>query len=159
MTDYEYGDDRVQLTGDSSQNGATAQAGYPLDVRPDGNWPGRSADPNRQRLDTDKMLELASVIDTYVQTLQGSGVLQIEGDTTVSYGPDRWQAAQYLGQASKQVARTVSSYTQQLIQNLQGASLAIKNAAAGYSGAEHANQASAANQQSAVDGSTSHQAF
>jgi|tagenome__1003787_1003787.scaffolds.fasta_scaffold20450877_2 hypothetical protein len=159
MTDYEYGDDRVQLTGDSSQNGAASMGGYPLDVRPDGNWPGRSADPNSQKLDTDRMLHLASLIDSYAKTLQGSGVLQIEGDTTVSYGPDRWQAAVYLADASKQVARTVSSYTQLLLENLQGASAAIQAAAAGYSGAENANKHSAANQQGSVDGSTSHKAF
>lgn len=152
MTNYDYSRQRVQLTGDSSANGAASLGGYSLDVRPQANWPGTTADPNSQRLNTDKMLDIAAVIDGYVQALQNSGAPQVEGDTAVSFGPDRWQAAVYLGDANKQVARLVSQYTGKLITNLQAASTAIRQAANGYGGAEKANQRSAANQQSSVDG-------
>ena len=152
MTDYDYSHQRVALTGDSGENGAATLGGYSLEVQKQPNWPGTTADPNSQRLNTDRMLDVASVIDGYVQALQNSGALQVEGDTAVSFGPDRWQAAVYLGEANKQVARLVSQYTNKLIQNLTDASTAIRKAAGGYHGAESANQHSAGNQQASLDG-------
>lgn len=152
MADYNYGDDRVHLGDDKSQNTASGLGGYSLDVSPDGSWPGLSAAPDKQRVDPEKMNAVADTIDGYVQTLQNSGATQIQGATSVSYGPDSWAAAVYLKDASGQVAQTVSSYTQTLIQNLTAASAAIRSATQGYKGAEQTNTHSATNQQNSLDG-------
>ncbi|MEP7020107.1 MAG: hypothetical protein ABI808_05615 [Pseudonocardiales bacterium] len=155
MANYDYTQDRVTLGGDTSDNNATGLGGYSLDVSPNGSWPGLSADPNKQRLDTDAMMSVAQSIDNYVQALQNSGHTEIQGKAAVSYGPDSWGAAVYLKDASSQVATTVSQYTSELITNLTAASGAIRKAAGQYSGAESTNQQSASNQQNSLDGSRS----
>lgn len=151
MADYNYGNDRVHLGDEKSQNTASGLAGYSLDVTRDGSWPGLNAAPDKQRVDPDKMNAVADTIDGYVQALQNSGATQIQGATSVSYGPDSWGAAVYLKDASGQVAQTVSSYTQTLIQNLTAASAAIRSATQGYKGAEKTNTTSATNQQNSLD--------
>src|SRR5205823_13948307 len=39
---------------------------------PDPNWPGLFADPNRQRFDVDKMLEVADWIDSQIKSIQSA---------------------------------------------------------------------------------------
>lgn len=151
MADYNYSHDRVKLGGDTGDNNASGLGGYSLDVSPDGKWPGMSADPNKQRLNADDMITIAQTIDNYVEALQNSGAAEIPSKAAVSFGPDSWQAAVYLKDASGQVAKGVSEYTTKLISNLQAASTAIKNASGKYSGAESANQQGAANQQRDID--------
>lgn len=154
MTDYSY-TNRVALTDSTSKNNATDVGGYPLDVSPDGSWPGLSADPNQQTLDTDKMLTIADALDSMVQTLQNSSVMSdVQSTASTSYGPQNWEAAVYLQQANKEVANTVANYTTQLIKNLSGASAAIRAAASGYTGAETTNVQSAQNQSNAIPGNS-----
>jgi hypothetical protein len=152
---YDYNQDRVELGDDTSDNNASGLSGYSLDVSPNGSWPGLSADPNKQRLDTEAMLSIAQSIDNYVEALQNSGHNEIQGKAAVSYGPDSWGAAVYLKDASGQVASTVSRYTTDLITNLSAAAAAIRSAAGQYASAESTNQHSASNQQNSLDGSRS----
>jgi hypothetical protein len=155
MVDYNYTHNRVTLGDDTSDNNAAGLAGYSLDVSPNGDWPGTNADPNKQRVNADDMLAVARTIDNYVEALQNSGATEIPAKAAVSYGPDSWQAAVYLRDASGQVAHGVSQYTAKLIANLQAASTAIKHAAGKYSGAESTNRQSAAGQQSSLDATSS----
>jgi hypothetical protein len=152
--DYNYENHRFQLTDDRSRNSAQQLEGYPLDLTPIENWPGLTANPNRQRFDKDKMLEVASWIDRQIEALQrGQFTPQALSSTaSVSYGPADWNAANYLKQASGQVAQTVSDYAGQLITNLQGASAAIKAAAGRYGGTENTNADSMTSQQNSVTG-------
>jgi hypothetical protein len=161
VTDYNYtSTDRVSLGGDKSDNNASSLGGYSLDVTPDGNWPGLSADPNKLRQNKEDMQTVVQAINDFVQTLQNSDYAQIESKTAVSYGPDSWGAAVYLKDASGQVAKGVREYTATLITNLQDASKSIASALGQYSGAETANKQSASNQQSTLDNnSTSSSAF
>jgi hypothetical protein len=154
MADYNYGGDkRVSLGDDTSDNGASGLGGYTLNVVPDQNWPGMSADPNKQKVDADAMNDVATTIDNLVESLQGSAISDVTTKSAqANYGPDSWGAASYLKDATGQVATAVTQYTQELITNLQSAAKAIRNATGQYTGAESTNKASAGNQQSAVDG-------
>ena len=157
MTDYNYSDNRVELSDTTSGNRATGLGGYPLDVRPDGSWPGTSANPNQLRADTDRMNAVADRIDAMVSTLTNSGLVQEVSTKSgaARYGPDSWQAASYLKDATGQVAQAVSSYGQELITNLQGASAAIRRATASVAGGEQANVTTANNQQDQIDSTSS----
>jgi ribosome-binding factor A len=141
VTDYDYNHHRVSLdNNDRSRNTATALDGYPLDIQPDGSWPGLDANPREQRFDKQAMLDVADKIDRLISDV---GTIDLSSAASVSFGPDSWQAAVYLRQASGQVAHAVSEYSQELIRNLQAAAQAIRTAAGTYGTAESANAASA----------------
>jgi len=162
VPDYDYiGHHQFQLTDDHSRNDAQALDGYPLDILPDSNWPGLSADPNKQRFDTDKMLEVADWIDSQIRSIQGGSYTpaSLASTGTVSYGPPDWNAANYLKQSSGQVARTVSNYAGQLVTNLQEASTAIRTAAAKYGGAESTNADTMTTQQNNAAGQPAPQSW
>jgi hypothetical protein len=154
VSDYNYENHRFELTDDRSRNSAQALEGYPLDITLDDSWPGVSANPNRQRFDADKMLEVADWIDQQVAAIQrGQFTPQALGTTSsVTYGPPDWNAANYLKQASGRVATTVSDYAGQLVTNLQAASTAIRNAAGRYGRAENTNTDSMTSQQNSAAG-------
>jgi hypothetical protein len=150
VPDYDYiGNHQVQLTADKSRNDAQSLDGYPLDVTLESNWPGQSADPNKQRFDVDKMLAVADWIDGQIRTIQSANYTpqSLAATASVSYGPSDWNAANYLKQSSGQVAKTVSNYAGQLVTNLREASAAIRKAAAKYGGAETTNADSMTSQQ------------
>ncbi|HEV7205611.1 MAG TPA: hypothetical protein VGN18_13460 [Jatrophihabitans sp.] len=161
MADYNYGNDRVHLGDEKSQNTASGLGGYSLDVSRDGSWPGLNAAPDKQRVHPEKMNAVAGTIESIAQGLQASHFTEIQSSTSVSYGPNSWGAAVYLKDASGQVAQTVTNYTQQLIANLTDAANAIRKASGGYQGAESTNTSSATNQQASLDQgpSTSSKAF
>jgi hypothetical protein len=154
VPDYNYENHRAHFTDDRSQNSAQALEGYPLDITLDDRWPGLTANPNRQRFDADKMLEVADWIDQQVAAIQrGQFTPQALASTaSVSYGPADWNAANYLKQASGRVATTVSDYAGQLVTNLQAASAAIRGAAGRYGRAENTNTDSMTSQQNSVTG-------
>lgn len=157
MPDYDYiGSHKFQLTDDKSRNDAQSLDGYPLDVTLE-SWPGLSANPNKQRFDVDKMLEVANWIDGQIRSIQSANYTpqSLAATATVSFGPPDWNAANYLKQSSGQVAKTVSNYAGQLVTSLQEASTAIRTAAAKYGGAETTNADSMTSQQnSAADQQT-----
>lgn len=137
MTDYDYDQHRATISGsDRSQNSAAALAGYPLDVRPDGSWPGLHADPSQQRFDKTAMND---VVETIRNLIADAGAIKLTSAASVSFGPETWQAAVYLKHASGQVAQAVQDYSQRLIQNLQQAADAISKAAGNYGDAETTN--------------------
>ncbi len=153
MPDYDYQNHRFHTTDDKSKNNATQLDGYSLDVTPDKNWPGLSADKNKQRFDVDKMDEVATWIEQQIKTLQtGSYTPQSVAQTgSVSYGPSSWNAANYLKDASGIVAKTVSDYSTQLITSLQSAAGSIRSAIAKYNGSETANTQSMNAQQNSLN--------
>jgi hypothetical protein len=157
VRDYDYENHRFQLTDHKSDNYARALDGYPLDVTLDSTWPGQSPDPNKQRFNADAMLDVAKWLDQQVSALQqGTYAPQSVGSTaSVSYGPSDWNAANYLKDASGRVAKTVSDYTRDLINNLQQASKSIRAAAANNRGTEQANADSMVNQQNSMPGQDS----
>jgi len=155
VPDYDYiGNHQFQLSDEKSENNAQALDGYPLDVRPDPYWPGLSPNPNRQRFDVDKMLEVADWIDGQIKSIQQANYTpqSLASTASASYGPADWNAANYLKQSSGQVAKTVSNYAGQLITNLQEASATIRSAAAKYGGAEQTNTDTMTSQQNAAAG-------
>src|SRR5215470_2224977 len=133
VPDYNYENHRFQLTDERSENYARELDGYPLDITMDRDWPGTTADPNRQRFDADAMIEVANWIDAQVKSIQSATYTpqSLAATASVSFGPSEWNAANYLKQASGSVAKTVSNYVNQLITNLQAASQSIR-AAAGH---------------------------
>jgi hypothetical protein len=155
VPDYDYiGNHQFHLTDDKSRNDAQTLAGYPLNVTPDAHWPGLTADPNKQRFDVDKMLEVADWIDSQIKSIQSANYTpeSLAGTATVSYGPADWNAANYLRQSSGEVAKTVSNYARQLVTNLQEAATAIRTAAAKYRGAEGTNTDTMNTQQTNLTG-------
>ncbi|HSV66262.1 MAG TPA: hypothetical protein VLJ59_10205 [Mycobacteriales bacterium] len=153
MTDYDYGDQHIRLDdNDSSKNKATGLSDYSLEVTPDRNWPGTSANPKQQRFDTHKMRLVADRIDSYVTSLEGGGVKTIAQTAAVSFGPPSWNAAVYLQKASGDVATLVGQYSAQLVENLRAAASSIRAAADQYDGAEDTNMISANNQHRSLDG-------
>jgi hypothetical protein len=142
VPDYDYiGNHQVQLSNQKSENSAQALDGYPLDVVVDPYWPGLTANPNHQRFDVDKMLEVADWIDRQIESIEGSHYKpqSLAATAQVSYGPPDWNAANYLRESSGRVATTVSDYAVELLKNLKSASSTIRTAAAKYRGAEHTN--------------------
>jgi len=139
VTDYDYDNHRVSLdSSDRSQNTATALEGYPLNPELEPNWPGADANPREQRFNKGAMEDVARAID---QLIRDVGRIDLQSATTASFGPDSWQAAVYLKDASSKVARTVNDYSQELIQSLTQAAQAIRTAAGNYGNAESANTA------------------
>ncbi|SHG69528.1 hypothetical protein SAMN05443575_2568 [Jatrophihabitans endophyticus] len=153
MTDYDYGQHRVELGGDTSDNNASGMSGYTLDVRPDPSWPGTSANTSQLRADPDKMNQVADTIDHIVQTLQGNGLPSDVKTTSANamYGPDTWLAAKFLKQSTSDVADVVGEYMTKLITNLQSASGSIRGATGSLAGSEQANTQSANTQHSQID--------
>jgi hypothetical protein len=157
VPDYNYQNHRFQLTDERSENYARALDGYPLDITVDRDWPGTTADPNRQRFDADAMLEVANQIDRKIQSIQSATYTpqSLAATASVAFGPADWNAANYLKQASGDVARTVSNYANQLITNLQAAAQSIRAAAGRNQGAEQTNLDSMTSQQHSVTGQQS----
>jgi hypothetical protein len=155
---YNYDDHRVHLSdSDSDKNGA-ASLNYHLDVQLDGNWPGMSPDPHKQRFDVHKMREAAGKIDELIAGLTGAGTgtpQSIAKNGSPSFGPDSWAAAKYLKTASDQVVGTVSKYTTDLVTNLTAAANSIRAAADAYDKSENANKKSGSNQQASLEGTPS----
>lgn len=152
MSDYNYGsDDSVHLGDQESENHAGSLAGYSLDVRVDPTWPGTSADPNKTRVDPDKLKKIADDIDKLVVAFQDSSVTDnvTQKASNAKFGPGTWHAATYLQQASTNATTLINQYTTGMISNLSAASAAIRAAAGGYGGGEQANVTTANNQQSA----------
>jgi len=151
---YDYNAHRAHLSGsDSGQNSAEG-INYHLDVQLQKDWPGLDPDPKKQKFDVQKMRQAADRIDGLISGLTGggSGTPQaIQQHGSPSFGPDTWAAASYLKTASQEMASTVGKYSQDLITNLQAASQAIRTAADGYDGTEHANVQSGQNQQASLD--------
>ncbi|HSV64622.1 MAG TPA: hypothetical protein VLJ59_01780 [Mycobacteriales bacterium] len=102
------------------------------------------------------MEAVATFIEDLLVSLKGDG----EGTPTalardaagVSFGPDSWLAARYLGKASNEVASAVRNYTTQLIQNLEQAAASIRGAIEHHRAAEQANIRSYTNIQSSLGG-------
>ena len=142
MPDNEYNYDQHRVTlddSDRSENTAAALDGYyPLDLQPAADWPGTERNPREQRFNKDAMIEVADTIDRLIGEV---GSIDLSSTAGVNFGPDSWQAAVYLRQASAQVSRTVGTYSQELIQNLTTAAQSIRAAAGHYGGAEGANTA------------------
>jgi len=154
VPDYDYrGNHEVQLSNQHSENSAQGLDGYPLDLEY-ADWPGLSADPNKQRFDVDKMLEVADWIDGQITSIQQANYKPQDLAATgqVAYGPAEWNAANYLKQSSGQVAKTVSNYANQLVTNLQQASASIRAAAGKYGGSEQTNTDTMNNQQNNAAG-------
>lgn len=139
MTDYNYDQHRATLDGsDRSRNTATNLSGYSIQIKPESDWPGLERNPREQRFDKDAMIGVTDAIKGLVAEL---GTIDLTSAGSVSFGPDSWQAAVYLREASGQVARTVNTYAQELIRNLEQATANIRAAAINYGGAENANTA------------------
>jgi hypothetical protein len=155
VPDYDYiGNHQVHLSDQKSENDAQVLQGYPLDVAPDPSWPGLTANPNHQRFDVDKMIEVANWIDQQVKLIESPHYKpqSLAGTAQVSYGPPDWNAANYLKAASGRVATTVSDYAVELVTNLKQASSSIRTAAAKYGGAENTNADSMDSQLNNVTG-------
>jgi hypothetical protein len=152
VTDYNYGNHRAGLSdSDSSQNSAQSLEGYPLDVQPDASWPGLDANPNELHLDKQGMLGVADAIDRLIEDV---GTVDVTQAGSVSFGPDSWQAALFLKDASTQVSGAVNQYAKQLVTNLQQASAAIRAAAGQYGSAEQGSTGDVNTVQSNLDGSS-----
>jgi hypothetical protein len=152
---YNYDAHRAHLS--DSDSGANSAQGlgsdYHLNVQLEGNWPGISPDPNKQRFDVENMRKAAGKIDELISALTGTGSgtpASIQQHGAPSYGPDTWAAANYLKTASSQMAGTVGKYAQDMVTNLSAAAQAIRSAADAYDKAEGANQQSGQNQQSSL---------
>jgi hypothetical protein len=152
VTDYNYGNHRAGLSdSDSGQNSAQALAGYPLDVQPNADWPGTEGNPRELHVDKHGMLAVADTIDGLIEDI---GTIDVTQAGNVSFGPDSWQAALFLKDASGQVAGAVNQYARELVTNLQAASAAIRAAAGQYGSAEQTSADSVNTVQGNLDGSS-----
>jgi uncharacterized protein YukE len=149
VPDYDY--EHLTLDkNDRSQNTATDIEGYPLDVTLQEGWPGTSADPHQVRYNPAKMREVADWLDQTANDLQGMPGRLNEVAGKANYGPDTWNEARHLGDASKQVLTAVVGYSNEILTNLHAAAQSIRTAADKYDGGESANEQSIANQQRTV---------
>jgi hypothetical protein len=152
VTDYNYGNHRANISdSDSSKNSAQSLDGYPLDVQPDSQWPGLDANPNELHVDKQGMLSVADTIDGLIEDI---GTIDVTQAGNVSFGPESWNAALYLKDASTQVSGAVNEYAKKLVANLQQASASIRAAAGNYGGAEQTSSDSVSNVQGNLDGSS-----
>jgi hypothetical protein len=109
-----------------SANDATGVQGYPLDLRPDPNWPGLSAASGGFTADPDAMDELAERLTTEAEAvLDVSKRLKADAQG-VRFGHSNWAAANALTYANDQVARAVDLYTQEMANSMKAAASALK---------------------------------
>jgi hypothetical protein len=111
---------------DRGANDATGVQGYPLDLRPDPNWPGLSAASGGFAADPDAMDELAERL-----TAEAEAVLEVPKRLKteaqgVRFGHPNWAAANALTYANNQVARAVDLYTQKMANSMLAAARALK---------------------------------
>lgn len=155
VTDYNYGNHRANLSdSDSGQNSAQGLDGYPLDVQPDPSWPGLDGNPNELHVDKQGMLSVADTIDGLIEDI---GTIDVTQAGNVSFGPDSWNAALYLKDASTQVSGAVNEYAKKLVANLQQASASIRAAAGNYGTAEQSSSDDVSNVQGNLDSSSGSQ--
>jgi len=146
VPDYDY--NHITLSdSDRSKNTATDIDGYPLDVTLQQGWPGTSADPHQARYTPAKMRDVADWLDQTANDLQGMPTRLNEVAGKANYGPNTWNEARHLGDASKQVLTAVVQYSNEILTNLHAAAQSIRAAADKYDGGESANEQSMANQQ------------
>jgi hypothetical protein len=136
---------------DRSKNTATDIDGYPLDVQPQGNWPGTSADPSKMRYNVVKMRAVADDLDKLANELSGMPSRLSDKAGKANFGPNTWYEATHLADASNQVLGAVVKYSQEILANLHAAATAIRTAADKYDGGESANQQSFENQQQSLN--------
>ena len=119
----------VRLTGERSLNGAQG-LDYPLDVRPDPQWPGLSGAAGELRADHDEMDRVAGWLESRsadVETLP-----QWLGGRTgaVRFGPSSWHEANNLADACSQLTEAVTGFVAQLAGNMKEAAGSVRAARA-----------------------------
>lgn len=151
MPDYHNYQHVALDNSDRNKNTASDIGGYPLDVQPQGNWPGTNADPSQTRHSTTKMRALATALDKAANDLQGMPGRLSQQAGKANFGPNTWYEANHLADASSQVLGAVVKYSQEILGNLHAAANAIRAAADKYDGSETANQQSFDNQQQSLN--------
>jgi hypothetical protein len=135
---YDAADLNVQLTGERSQNGARALEGYPLDVRPDGSWPGLDTASGQVRVRPEELKRVSQWLATqagYTESLPQ----WLSSATAVSFGPASWHEATNLKDASEMLTRAVAEHISKVVLNLGQANASITAAHAAYDTTEQSN--------------------
>jgi hypothetical protein len=159
VSKYDY-DESQQVSlddHDRSQNAPKSLVGdYPLDLRPQADWPGMSASPSDIRLDTAAVNRIADWLNEQAGLLAGVPDQLKAGTEGVRFGPDSWVEANHLSTASSQVSLAVRQFGQEMIENLNQAAEAIRMAARKFEESDEQNQGTSDSLSSRVpDGITS----
>ncbi|MFI7589852.1 hypothetical protein ACIB24_22505 [Spongisporangium articulatum] len=126
--DYLYGqDESVKLTNVKSENDVKPLEGYPLDLRPDQNWPGLKSPAGSMYIDTDAVEQISNWLLTQLDAITRALTLAKDAGGA-SFGPTSWHEANQLATASLIVAQTVSDYTRSLRESIQVASKSVAGA-------------------------------
>ena len=121
----------VRLTGERSLNGAQA-LGYPLDVRPDPQWPGLSGPAGELRADHAEMDRVAGWLETRSEAVR-SLPQWLSGRTAgVRFGPPSWHEANNLSDACTQLTQAVSDFVGEVAVNMGQAAGSVRAARAGH---------------------------
>jgi hypothetical protein len=134
---YDQSGYNVQLSGDRTKNAARALDGYPLDAQPDSAWPGLEGSgeirvqPEAVKKVADWLTENAGA----ARSLPG----WLAKETSVSFGPSTWYAANNLKAASELVSQAVAQYVQQVATNMGQAAATLRSVTGHYDSAEQAN--------------------
>ena len=97
----------VRLGSDRSANSAQALEGYPLDVRPDGTWPGLEGS-GQLRVRPEAVRELSDLLKERARAAEPLPD-RVTRVTSVRFGPATWQEANNLADACRQVRDAVQT--------------------------------------------------
>jgi hypothetical protein len=139
-TGYDAAGLNVHLTGERSHNGAQALQGYPLDVRPDGSWPGLDTSSGKLRYQPEELKRISEWL--IAQKGQTQSLPQwLSSATQVSFGPATWHEATNLKKASDLLSAAVAEHVGNVVANLAEASASIKSVHATHTTTEQATNA------------------
>jgi hypothetical protein len=150
--DPRYGEDayRAHLTDDRSQNGARALDGYSLDVQKDVSWPGLNGSATVRHKD-EHIQAVAEWLRTQAESVKSLPGWLTKG-TTVSFGPDTWQEAKNLKEASAMVSSAVTDYITKTLANMTSAAAALDSVRSNHAQAENSNSDNARATNAALGG-------
>jgi hypothetical protein len=143
--DYDQNGHQVRLDDhDRSKNAPQALTGYPIDLRPQTDWPGATgATAGQFQVQTDAARDVAAWLQQQASLLQDVPARLKAGTHAVHYGPPVWAEATHLATAADQVSTAIADYGHEMITNLGLAAQAITTAINAYEGKDTSARASA----------------
>jgi hypothetical protein len=123
---------RVGHAGDGSM-------GYRLDLQPEPNWPGLSAEAGHLHADTSAMTDVAKRLVAAAEQVEQIPDPLVGKVSRVNFGPQQWPAAAQLSWANGEVLKAVAEYTTAMAFTLREAARSISAAATKIIEAEQRN--------------------